>query len=312
MIDDSSLIKLAPEKGSLKFILGIAFVFSALTVIWGWGSEKYIENTVPLSFTTTESNLAKIIQVVSHPDVQVALVGTSVMDRLETPFFSIPGVANLALEGGSSVTGLEIILRKQIRPEVVYVETNFVSNFPNASVLSETKGDRLSSILSGSIKPLRYLFSSKTSHASWNEWERNRQTLLQQAPIDYNNTAEIQKGVDWYNSKEGKSARADPAPMIERINKIAGQLESQGVRVFYVHIPLAPPYEETSFFKGYRLAVTGNGGYECPRCVDLSKYLDVSQLRWGDGIHLDDRSAILVAKALESHIMSLRAKIPTH
>jgi len=305
MIDDSSLIQRTYEKGGLKFTLGIVGVFVNLTFLWYWGANSYIETTIPLSFTTTESNLAKLIKAVNHPQPQAALVGTSVMDRLEPRFFETAEVTNLALEGGSAVTGLEIILRGQVRPSVVYIETNFVSNHPNASLLSETNGERLPLILAGSIKPLRYLFSSKKYASSSEDWKAKRQILLKDSPTNYDNAAEVQKGADWYNSEEGKKARANPMPMIERIDKIATQLEAQGMRVFYVHVPLAKPYEDTAFFKGYSAAIAGNENYECPRCVDLRKNLDISQLRWGDGLHLDDRSAILVAQALESHMKSL-------
>lgn len=303
-IDDSSLIDISPNRGAARFIIGVMLIFALLTLAWVFGSSNFIERVVPLSFTTNESNLAKVAKELNHPNAQIVLVGTSVMDRIDPQFFKIPGVVNLALEGGSSVTGLEIVSRGQVNPLVVYIETNFVSNHPNDRLLAETNGDKTSLILAGTMKPLRFLFSSKT-YVDFQGQEDVQDRLLSEKPKDYNNAVEVQKGVDWYNSDEGKKGRGDPAPMIARISEITSQLEAKGVRVFYVHVPLAEAYEETSFFRGYRAAIAGSEKYHCARCLDIRDYLKASELRWGDGIHLDNRSAAMVAKVIEAHFLSL-------
>ena len=49
--------------------------------------------------------------------------------------------------------------------------------------------------------------------------------------------------------------------------------------------------------------VGGNDYFNCERCIDVRKIVDIEDLRWPDGAHLDEKSALIVAEALEERLL---------
>jgi hypothetical protein len=85
-------------------------------------------------------------QVVAERFVDTAtpravIVGSSLAYRLAPDYmggdFLGPNVFNLALAGGSPLTGLEIVLQKAELPDVVFVETNIIVRAYDASFVTQ-------------------------------------------------------------------------------------------------------------------------------------------------------------------------------
>jgi len=77
--------------------------------------------------TTRDGTLITYNRYVNEPNPDVVLVGSSLTYRLNETYFATPKLRNLAIAGGSSVTGLAIVARQERLPKIVLVETNVLS-----------------------------------------------------------------------------------------------------------------------------------------------------------------------------------------
>ena len=80
-------------------------------------------------------------------------------------------------------------------------------------------------------------------------------------------------------------------------------MEQRGARVFLFGLPYAEPIEGSRFAAATREIVHA-------AFPDSHRWLPVevdrSELRWADGVHLDERSAVIVTQALERALASAR------
>jgi len=86
--------------------------------------------------TTRDSALLALNRYLREPIPDVVLVGSSLTFRLSEEYFETPRLRNLALAGGSPLTGLEIVAHQSQLPKIILVETNVLSR-PADDVLVE-------------------------------------------------------------------------------------------------------------------------------------------------------------------------------
>src|SRR3954451_4102023 len=72
--------------------------------------------------TTRDGTLITLSRYLREPVPDVVLVGSSITFRLKEEYFTARGLRNLALGGGSPVTGLEIVANQPRLPAVILVE----------------------------------------------------------------------------------------------------------------------------------------------------------------------------------------------
>src|ERR1700751_4114435 len=77
--------------------------------------------------TTGDGSLYTLNRYVAGPVPDIALVGSSLTFRLKEAYFASPHLRNLALAGGSPVTGLAIVANQRTLPKTILVETNVLS-----------------------------------------------------------------------------------------------------------------------------------------------------------------------------------------
>ena len=94
--------------------------------------------------TTRDGTLITLNRYARESVPDVVLVGSSLTFRLKEEYFATPGLRNLALAGGSPVTGLEIVANQPRLPRIVLVEMNVLSR-PVDTVLVEkySRGDKV-------------------------------------------------------------------------------------------------------------------------------------------------------------------------
>ena len=73
------------------------------------------------------ASLITLNRYATEPIPDVVLVGSSLTFRLKEEYFATPRLRNLALAGGSPVTGLEIVANQPRLPKIILVETNVLS-----------------------------------------------------------------------------------------------------------------------------------------------------------------------------------------
>src|SRR5690349_9527257 len=92
--------------------------------------------------TARDGSLNTFNRYVAEPKPVIALVGSSVSWRLKEEYFSQAGVRNLALAGGSPVTGLAIIAEQRELPKIVVIETNVLAREADDALVERFSGGK--------------------------------------------------------------------------------------------------------------------------------------------------------------------------
>jgi hypothetical protein len=86
------------------------------------------------------------------------------------------------------------------------------------------------------------------------------------------------------------------------LQRLVQQIEARGSRVYFYSLPLARELEDSA--AAMATAATAHANFPDDR---RWLHLDGStaDLRWGDGLHLDERSAVIVSQSIDREL-SLR------
>ncbi|OKO71388.1 hypothetical protein AC629_39305 [Bradyrhizobium sp. NAS80.1] len=245
--------------------------------------------------TTTDSqNHAVAAKYLNGSTHNTVLVGSSLTFRLFENYFRSDDVENLSLAGGSPATGLAIVAGAAT-PKLVLVETNILNR-----VLDESFITRLNDRSSSAFQPVRSAaaYYETLMHPPLKK-EQVRSVvdrLIAQPPSDVVDSDLVQFAIK-------DAAALPPIDAVRRglsdIRKYKALLESRGVKVLLFHMPYSLQYEATP----YATFSTQMASEAFPNPDSwLPINVDPSQLRWTDGVHLDERSAAMVARAIEKSI----------
>jgi hypothetical protein len=244
--------------------------------------------------TARDGSLITLNRYVQEPTPAVVLVGSSVAWRLKEEYFSRGGVRNLALAGDSPLTSLEIVAQQQRLPKVVLIETDVLSRPPNRALVKRFAGQE---------RPDAFLRPVRTAIAAYETWNhappdpaRVRaalDNLLKEPPSGFDNRVYVERAVKEMNAEDPAAAvRAN----VVLIKQLIGEIERRGARALLIAIPLAPEIEETRAARETKEILQDAFP---DRDAWLSLDAPLAELRWADGVHLDERSALIVARAIE-------------
>lgn len=242
--------------------------------------------------TTRDGNFITLNRYVQQPTPDVVLVGSSVGWRLKEEYFLLPRLRNLALAGGSAVTGLAIVARQAHLPKIILIEANVLSRSPDDALVERFASGR-------SDKLLRPLRTAVAAYETWNHpppdpahVRASLEELLKQSPSGFDNRVYVERAVTEMNAEDATPARAN----VLLIRRLVADVERRGGRAFLIEVPLAPEIEGSRLMRATREIV--HGAFP-DRAAWLSIDVPRSELRWADGVHLDERSALIVARAIE-------------
>ena len=267
----------------------------------------WVGNGVQLPSTTTrDGSLITLNRYVNEPIPDVVLVGSSLTFRLKEEYFATPKVRNLALAGGSPLTGLAIVAHRSRIPRIVLVETNVLSRSVDAGLVERYSKD--DNAYPWFTRPIR------TAVALYENWmhapptreqaAQTRARLLAQSPVQFDNAVYVDRAFQQLDADEQTSSVRENA---ERIRRLAGLLEQRGARVLLVEVPYMGRIEEARSVKATR-AIIHTAFPEQDRWLRL--VVDSSELRWADGVHLDERSALIVSRAVDDALKALPSPAP--
>ena len=248
--------------------------------------------------TTRDGTVLALNRYVREPIPDVVLVGSSLTFRLSEEYFETPRLRNLALAGGSPLTGLEIIAHQSQLPKIILVETNVLSRPADDVVLEKYTSKRRAEPLF--LRPLR---SGVASYENWMHKPASHSQvadaldrLIMQAPSDFDNRVYVERAVSQLDA-------LDPSPVVrmsvEVMRGLISELEGRGAKVFLFELPYIDQVERT------RAATIT---HEIVRAAfpEPSRWLPIdvtrSDLRWADGVHLDERSALITARSMEKNL----------
>ncbi len=245
--------------------------------------------------TTRDGNYITLNRYVQEQVPDIVLVGSSVAWRLKEENFSLPRVRNLALPGGSGLTGLAIVAKQAQLPKIILIEAN---------VLSRPADDALIARFSGSAHADMFLRPLRTAVAAYETWNHPPpapaqvraalEDLLKQPPSGFDNRVYVERAV---KEMDGEDLAAQTRANAQLIQRLVADVEQRGARVLLAEIPLAPEIENTRAIRETRAIVR-------EAFPDAARWLKIdaprAELRWADGMHLDERSALIVARAIDA------------
>jgi hypothetical protein len=245
--------------------------------------------------TTRDGSLITLNRYAREPTPDVVLVGSSVMWRLKEEYFSLPHVRNLALAGGSPVTGLEILAKRRNPPKIILIETNVLTRTPDAALI-----EKFSSGVGTETLLLRPVRAAVAAYETWNhaapdpaQARTEQDRLLSQPPSTFDNKIYLDRAVEQMNADDPTAPTRANAALI---GTLIDDMQRRGTRVFLIHIPFAPEIEDSRFVRTTGQIV--HQAFAAP-ALWLSVNPPMGELRWDDGVHLDERSALLVVRAIE-------------
>ncbi|MEK9283056.1 MULTISPECIES: hypothetical protein [unclassified Bradyrhizobium] len=245
--------------------------------------------------TTRDGSLITLNRYIQEPLPDVVLVGSSVTWRLKEEYFAHPRVRNLGLAGGSPLTGLEIVAKQRRLPRIVLIETNVLSRrVDNALVQKFSGGVRPDALF---LRPIRTVIAAYESwrHASPSpaQVHAELEQVLRQPPATFDNTAYADRALEQMNAEDPTLATRDNVALIK---ELIADIERRGARALLIEVPYSPEIEGSRFARITKDIVHG-------AFPDSHRWLPIDpphvDLRWADGIHLDERSALLVVRAIE-------------
>ncbi len=248
------------------------------------------------SVTTRDGSLITLNRYLREPAPDIVLVGSSVAWRLKEEYFSLPRFRNLALAGGSPVTSLEILAKQPSLPKIILIETNVLTREADAALI-----EKFSSGARAEAPFLRPVRTAVAAYETWNhaapgpaQARTERDRLLSEPPSTFDNKVYLDRALEQMNEGDPTvPARANAA----RIRELTDDVQRRGSRAFLIEIPFAAEIEDSRQVRMSKEIIHA-------AFPDRELWLPInppqSELRWADGVHLDERSALIVARAIES------------
>jgi hypothetical protein len=270
--------------GALIFVL----VCRVATAYFGGGLEQP-------AITTRDGNLITLNRFAKEPIPDVVLVGSSLTFRLKEEYFVTPRVRNLALAGGSPVTGLTIVANRRTLPRVVLIETNVLSRTIDTALVARYSEE--------AVAEPRFLRPVRTAVAAYENWVHApprdaqalaaRNVLLGRPPSDFDNHVAADRALREMNDEDPSEATRTN---VEALKQLIADIEQRGTRAFLIDVPVSAHIEGSRFVRVTKEIVEA-------AFPDPERWLRIdpprAELRWADGVHLDERSALIVVKSLE-------------
>lgn len=278
-----------------RWLIKCAGVAAVMLLVCGLATARFGSALQQPAVTTRDGSLVTLNRYAREPTPDIVLVGSSVMWRLKEEYFSLPQVRNLALAGGSPVTSLEILAERRSLPKLILIETNVLTRTPDTALIEKFSGGVRAETLF--LRPIR---AATAVYETWNhatpdpaQARAQQDQLLSKPPSTFDNRVYLDRAVEQMNTEDPtRPTRANVALMRTLIE----DLQRRGTRALLIHIPFAPEIEDSRFVRTTNEIVD----QAFPdRGLWLPINPQIGELRWDDGVHLDERSALLVVRAIE-------------
>jgi hypothetical protein len=258
--------------------------------------------------TTRDGTLITLNRYANEPIPDIVLVGSSLTFRLKEDYFATPHLRNLGLAGGSPVTGLEIVANRQDLPKLVLIETNVLSR-PLDATLVERYSKR------ANAEPL-FFRPVRTAVAAYENWHHAPLThaqvssaldkLLKQPPSDLVSGVYVDRALQQFNAEDPTVvAQAN----VNRVAQLIASIEQRGSRALLFELPYSEPIEASRSANITREIVHAKF-----QALDRWLHLEYSRdnLRWTEGVHLDERSAVIVVQSIDRTLSKLHPQVQSN
>jgi hypothetical protein len=251
--------------------------------------------------TTMDEVQITLSRYLREPVPDIVLVGSSLTKRLKEEYFAVPRLRNLALAGGSPVTGMEIVANQPRLPGIVVVEANILNRRTDAELVERYSRAETAPLFFRPVRTAVAVYEQRRHPSPTREQIAiGLRELIARPPSDFDNRAYIDLTRQQYDSEDPTGESRSNSI---RIGQLIRNMEQRGARVVLFEVPYAEPVEHARFTVVTREII--HAAFPDPKRwlpVDVNR----AELRWTDGAHLDERSAVIVAQALERAMMPAR------
>src|SRR3954466_2377731 len=147
---------------AVRWLIKCGAAAAIVLIACGFATVRFGSGLQMPATTTRDGTLITLSRYLREPVPDIVLLGSSITFRLKEEYFATRGLRNLALAGGSPVTGLEIVANQPRLPKIILVETNVLSR-PTDDVLVGKYSGR------GNAEPL-FFRPVRTAVASYENW----------------------------------------------------------------------------------------------------------------------------------------------
>ena len=278
----------------IKFMATLALLYAGC-----WAAPRIFGDVPQFPAVTSEDLQASVLdRYFKLPQLEIVIVGSSLAWHLKDWYFERGNIRNAALAGGTPLTALAIIAAApSARPRAIAVEIN---------VLDRPRDERLFETFKDS-KPPRLPLPLMRTLAAWYEGARNGslpydrtkiQSVLASSPGPDRSSRSVDAIWSDWNQPLKRDVLVEHARQLQALAK---KLESQGVRVFFFEMPYPSRLNDSLYARTMHEAFWEVIGPNDQRRLDLRYPVDA--MRSLDGVHLDTRSAVVFAAALEAAII---------
>ena len=286
---------------AVRWLIKCGAAAAIVLIACGFATVRFGSGLQMPATTTRDGTLITLSRYLREPVPDIVLLGSSITFRLKEEYFATRGLRNLALAGGSPVTGLEIVANQPRLPQFILVEANVLSRPTDAALIERYSRGHTEPLF---FRPVRAAVAAyeQRLHAplTHEQVALDLRRLLAQPPGDFDNRVYVDRAQQQFNAEDPTDAAQFNAKRIEALIRM---VEQRGARVLLFELPYAEPIE------GSRSAVATRKIVHAA-FPDSKRWLSIevnrNELRWADGVHLDERSAVIVTQAMERALTSAR------
>jgi hypothetical protein len=294
------------EQGSLGWLVRCGLAAAVILAACAVATARFGHGLQLPATTARDGAVDTLNRYFDDPVPDVVLVGSSLTFRLKEEYFATPRLRNLALAGGSPVTGLEILADQRQLPKLIVVETNVLSRQPDTGLIERFSAAGRQSLF---FRPVRTAVAAYENFmhapATHSQVAGALQQLIAQPPSNFDNHIYLQRALQ---DRETADPTAAATANVALMKSLIKSLEARGARVLLMELPCEAPIEASRYAR-----ITGRIVRKA--FPDASRWLQIDvdreDLRWADGVHLDERSAVLVSHALDESLASLESRKPS-
>ena len=280
---------MSPVQWLIKCGAGAAIVLIAC----GFATARFGGGLQMPATTTRDGTLITLSRFLREPVPDIVMAGSSLTFRLKEEYFATPRLRNLALAGGSPVTGLEIVANQPQLPMFILVEANVLSRSSDTALVERYSRSDSEPWF---FRPVRAAVAAyeQRLHAplTHEQVALNLLRLVEQPPSDFDSRVYADRALQQFNAEAPADATRINA---KRIGELIQRVEQRGARVLLFELPYSEPIEGSQFARITRQIIHA-------QFPDQERWLRIdvnrSELRWADGVHLDERSAVILSRSI--------------
>jgi len=252
--------------------------------------------------TGRDGALTVLDRYVQEPVPTVLLVGSSLTARLNEAYFDTPDLKVVGLAGGSPITALEVALARDRLPKTILIEMDILNRSDDPALVQKFNGDGAPTWPS----PIRsaIAFYERWHHAppDRNQAKAAVLALLRAPPSDFDNRVYVERAVrEWSTADQG----AIMTNNLATLQRLVEEIEARGSRVYLYSLPLVGALQNSA-------AAQATAAAAHARFSDDRRWLPLDgslpDLRWADGVHLDERSAVMIAQQIDRFLRSAASR----